>query len=84
MYRESLYNINNDIKVHKYDKHTHAYTRKDMATLNLTYLIKKPKLKHVFREKQPQSNCSTHLPKTGISRKIGALLIKSVARKRAD
>jgi hypothetical protein len=41
MYRESLYNINNDIKVHKYDKHTHAYTRKDMATLNLTYLIKK-------------------------------------------
>jgi hypothetical protein len=51
MYRESLYNINNDIKVHTYDKHTHAYTRKDRATLNLTYFIQNPKLTHVFSRK---------------------------------
>jgi len=34
VYRESLYNLNNDIKVHTYDRYIQAYTRKDTATLN--------------------------------------------------
>jgi hypothetical protein len=45
---ESLYNINDDIKVHAYNRHIHAYTRKDTTTLNSTYNIQNPKLSPVL------------------------------------
>jgi len=34
LFLESLYSINDDIKVHTYDRHIRAYIKKDAATLN--------------------------------------------------